>query len=173
MSGAYRKGVKLTDKREKEGEKATDREPLDEGRSEAGVKSESSVEKERESREKRKGNANEGRTNEENDGRRREKRRTEGGERDGGGAERRERMRRGDDNGVGWLIREGCVSRGGTKGRKRRDEAEGQSGAGANQPPINPTNSRWTCALGLALAFPPRPRVFSIPPPSGGFVHTY
>lgn len=57
--------------------------PLDEGRSEAGVKSESSEEKERESREKRKGNANEGRTNEENDGRRREKRWTEGDERDG------------------------------------------------------------------------------------------
>lgn len=41
---------------------------------------------------------------------------------------------------------------------------EGQSGAGANQPLSTPSNSRWTCALGLAFAFPPRPRVFSIPP---------
>lgn len=61
--------------------------PLDEGRSEAGVKSESSEEKERESREKRKGNANEGRTNEENDGRRREKRWTEGARGTGRGTE--------------------------------------------------------------------------------------
>lgn len=107
-----------TDRQAGERRRESDRQrPLDEGRSEAGVKSESSVEKERESREKRKGNANEGRTNEENDGRRREKRWTGRGERDGarnGGS----RMRGGDDNGVGWLIREGCVSRGGTKGRK-------------------------------------------------------
>lgn len=38
MSGAYRKGVKLTDKQEKEGEKAIDRTD-DEGGSEAGEKS--------------------------------------------------------------------------------------------------------------------------------------
>lgn len=32
-------------------------------------------------------------------------------------------MRRGDDNGVGWLIREGCVSRGGMKRRDRTAQA--------------------------------------------------
>lgn len=67
--------------------------------------------------------------------------------REGRGAERREWMRGGDDNGVGWLIREGCVSRGGTKGRKRRDEVEGRSGAGANQPlstpPIRDGHALW------------------------------
>jgi len=56
-------------------------------------------------------------------------------------------MRRGDDNGVGWLIREGRVSRGGRKGRKRRDEVEGQNSAGANQPlstpPIHGGHALW------------------------------
>lgn len=74
---------------------------LDEG----GIKSECFDEEERESRGKRKGNANERRRNGKKDERRREKREMTEGERETGG-EKTEKTR-GDDNGVGWLIRRG------------------------------------------------------------------
>lgn len=82
-------------------------------------------------------------------------------------------MRGGDDNGVGWLIREGCVSRGGTKGReaggmKWRDKAA--------QALINPYQPHQ---FAMDMRSGARARVSSSSPcalhptPSGGFVHTY
>lgn len=122
MSGVSKRDE--TDRQAREGRKESgdrEKEMLDEG----DIKSEYSEEEERESHGMRKGN--ERRRNEKKDERRREKREIKGRKRQGEG-----KQTRGDDSGVGWLIRERRVPRG---GRKRRDEAEG---AGATQPLSTP-----------------------------------
>lgn len=167
MSGAYRKGVKLTDKREEEGEKAIGR-GKERGRGKIRVLRGEREGKSREEKGKRKRGTD----------KRGERRETTGKTIDGKGrkrrgAERREWVRRGDDNGVGWLIREGRDSRGGTKGGKRRDEAEGLNGAGANQPLSTPPVHGGHALWGSRSRFLLRPSVFSILPPFGDFVHTY
>lgn len=75
-------------------------------------------------------------------------------------------MRRGDDSGVGWLIREGHFSRGGRKG----ESGEMKWWNGAAQALINPYQPlRFTVDMRpgtrVSFPFPPcPPRVFSIPP---------
>lgn len=83
-------------------------------------------------------------------------------------------MARGDDNGVGWLIREGRVSGRGRKGKKRRDEVEGHGGAGANQPlstpPIDGGHAPSGSCSRFLLALPSVSSI--LPPPAVSFTPT-